>query len=141
MRQVACAILYRHGTVLLGFRTADRKTYPSCWDVLGGHVEDGEAVEAALVREVQEEAGVTPSTFRLLGQLEEPNPALNRPAHYHMFGITAWHGGEPRMLGDEHAALRWFPVDDACALPDLALPSYGPFLRAVHDGTQVPQPG
>jgi 8-oxo-dGTP diphosphatase len=29
--------------------------FPHCWDLIGGHVEEGEAPEEALVREVKEE--------------------------------------------------------------------------------------
>ena len=51
-------LLYRKG---YGFfvqkRAADRKFLPNCWDVCGGHVENGESLIEALQREVQEETG------------------------------------------------------------------------------------
>jgi 8-oxo-dGTP diphosphatase len=137
MRHVTCAIFYRNSTILLGHRTEHVRTYKNTWDVLGGHVEEGETVDEALVREVQEEASVTPTAFYLMGKLTEPHPEINKPAVYYMYGVTAWDGGEPTMLGDEHHEIRWFPIEDACTLPNLALESYIPFFRAVADGKPV----
>ena len=37
------------------------------WELIAGHIEPGETVEEALVRECQEEGGFTPSTYTLLG--------------------------------------------------------------------------
>ena len=54
MRHVTCAILYCNRKILLGHRTEHVRTYKNTWDVLGGHVEEGETVDEALVREVQE---------------------------------------------------------------------------------------
>ena len=63
--------------ILLGKRNAQCAYYPDVWDVLGGHLEPGEAVEQALVRELREETGVTSTAWRSLGdQLE--NLALRR---------------------------------------------------------------
>jgi hypothetical protein len=33
-------------------------------------------------------------------------------------------GDSPALLGDEHVALSWFTVDEACALPNLASTEY-----------------
>ena len=63
MRICAGGLLVRGGEVLLARRSSVRLFYPGVWDVVGGHCEDGEAPSEALVREVQEEIGVTPRTF------------------------------------------------------------------------------
>lgn len=131
MREVACAILVRSGRLLLGRRSPHRRSYPDCWDVLGGHLEDGETPAQALVREVGEEVGLTPTAFRALGELPEPFPELYGPARLHFFAVTAWEGGEPAMLGDEHTELRWFDVEAACGLPDLAWSGYERIFRQL----------
>ncbi len=61
MRDYACAILLRDGLILLGKRSPHRKAYPNCWDVIGGRVEQGETIDAALHRELGEEIGIAPS--------------------------------------------------------------------------------
>lgn len=124
MREVACAFLLRDGRILLGRRTPQRHSYPGCWDVLGGHLEAGETPEQALIREVQEEAGITPIRFRRIGNITDPDPARADKAVCHCFAVTAWTGGAPAMLGDEHSEIRWFSLAEAAGLPGLALEDY-----------------
>lgn len=38
-------------------RALDRRLFPGCWDIAGGHVESGESLYEALRREIQEETG------------------------------------------------------------------------------------
>lgn len=46
-----------HGRIFVQRRSESRALFPGCWDLVGGHVEAGETVEAALAREVAEETG------------------------------------------------------------------------------------
>lgn len=48
-------LLVQGGRVLLGLRAGWKQVYPSHWDAIAGRVEQGETVEAALVRELSEE--------------------------------------------------------------------------------------
>ena len=137
MREVACAILVRDGTLLLGRRSPHRRSYASCWDVIGGHLEGAERPEDALVREVREEVGVTPTGFIPIGGVVESSPEVG-PGRLHFFVIMEWAGGDPEMRGDEHTARRWFDVETACALPDLALPQYRSIFRSL-EGMVTPR--
>ena len=103
--------------LLLGRRAAHR-SYPDCWDLIGGHVEPGETFEQTLVREVEEETGVTPVQFAKLVSLHGDDIEL------HIYRVDAWTGGSPALRGDEHVELRWFTVDAARALPNLASSEY-----------------
>lgn len=121
-------LLVRPGSVLLVRRSAHRRAYPGTWSFPGGHSEKGETLDAALIREIGEELAVTPTIYEPLGTLADPDaPAVT----YHLFRISAWRGGDPRLLGDEHSELRWFRPRDAMRLPDLALPSYRPLLGTL----------
>ena len=73
-RTVGALFIRPDGKVLLGLRAPSKKVWPSHWDTIGGHVEYGESLEEALIREAQEEAGVTPTQFRLIATVRERQP-------------------------------------------------------------------
>jgi 8-oxo-dGTP diphosphatase len=58
-RQCIVGALIRNtqGRLLVQKRAPDRKLYPNCWDIIGGHVEAGERLTVALAREIREETG------------------------------------------------------------------------------------
>ncbi|MGI4795885.1 MAG: NUDIX domain-containing protein [Janthinobacterium lividum] len=129
MRHYACAILKRDGKILLGKRAAHRKAYPCCWDVIGGRVEEGETLEEALHRELGEEIGVVPVSHEVLSSVVDNGPQERGEATYHMYLVRSWTGGDPAMMDNEHTELAWFSIEDACALPDLALAEYVDVFR------------
>jgi 8-oxo-dGTP diphosphatase len=136
MRHYACAILSTGTAILLGLRAPHRRMLANKWDVIGGKVEEGETLEAALKRELNEEIGVTPETYRSVGLVEDPHEIDKGGATYHMFLVTRWSGGEPALKDDEHVELRWFTPKQAASLEDLALDAYRPLflqLFAGHD--------
>lgn len=57
--RVVGAVLRRGRDVLLCLRTRNRASYPGAWDIPGGHVEKHESADEALVRELEEELGIT----------------------------------------------------------------------------------
>ena len=122
-------MLMRDHVVLLARRAQHRTAYPDRWSFPGGHVEPGEALDAALIRECQEEIGITPVAFTPVGTIRDPND--EDPATYHMFSVTTWDGGEPVLIGDEHTSLRWFAPETAATLKELALGAYRPLLLAL----------
>lgn len=121
MRSIVNALLVRHATVLLARRSPDRKTYPGLWSFPGGHVEEGETLEQALVREVREEIDVTPRRFEVLDRIERQEASDD--VTYHMFAVSDWQG-EPRIIDAEHTELRWWSLCEAEKLSDLALDEY-----------------
>lgn len=131
MRDVVNALLVRERLVLMAKRSLQRRAYPGLWSFPGGHVEEGESLSGALERELQEEIGLTPLEFRFLGSIVDPNATADDPVTYHMFAVTAWRGGEPTIIDNEHTELRWFDQTVAIALPSLALAEYRPLLRSV----------
>ena len=142
MRDRICvgAVLVREGghkgkrspLVLLGRRNAGRAYYPDVWDVLGGHLEPGETVERTLVRELREEAGVTPTAWRSLGVFHEPIP--DGLLILHLYTVAAWTGVPRNRSPQEHSEASWFSVEDACHL-ELAHPDYQGILRKAASGS------
>ena len=114
--------------VLLGKREAKRAFYPNVWDVLGGHLEPGEAAEQALVRELREEAGVTPTAWHPLGAFRGPLPGGDESILLHLYAVTSWTGVPGNRSPEEHTEISWFAVEDACRLA-LAHPDYPGILR------------
>jgi 8-oxo-dGTP diphosphatase len=120
--------LLKDGALLLGRRAAHR-SYPDCWDLIGGHVEQGETIEHAMVREVEEEISVSPVQFAKLTSLHAERIEL------HIYRVDSWTGGGPVLRNDEHVELRWFTVDAACALPNLATAEYVRVFRELGAST------
>jgi 8-oxo-dGTP diphosphatase len=60
MKQIAMVLLFDRFNQLLIYLRDDKPgiPFPNHWDFLGGHLEEGETPEQALVREVKEEIGV-----------------------------------------------------------------------------------
>ena len=115
--------------MLLVKRSAERAFYPGVWDVIGGHCAEGETPGATLIREAEEEIGITPCTFEEIAVLGEPDPAKHGEGRYHIFVVTDW-AGEPRLRGPEHSELRWLSLEQALILP-LAHPEYPALFRSV----------
>jgi 8-oxo-dGTP diphosphatase len=98
------ALFVRNGMVLLARRSPGRPSYPGLWSFPGGHAERGETMMEALVRELREEVGVTPSETSFLVSLRDPNAPGDDPATYQIHMVTGWGDAEPRLVGDEHLA-------------------------------------
>ena len=125
---VAGGMIVRDGQVLLGRRAPHRRICPNTWDLIGGHLEPGETLEQALIRELAEEIGIRPTVFRQIALIDFTEDA-GEAVHYHLFRIDAF-DGEPHLANDEHTELRWFKLIEAAALPDLASARYRPILLA-----------
>ena len=131
MRHYACAILFGGGRILLGRRSPHRRAYAGRWDVIGGHVEDGETMDEALRRELAEEIAVMPLAWERLCTVLDQGPQARGEATYHMHLVRSWTGEGPRMANREHSELGWFLIEEACALADLALDDYRAIFRRI----------
>ena len=134
-RTVGALFIRADGKILLGLRAPSKRVWPNYWDTVGGHVEDGESLEEALVREAREEVGVTPTAFKLIAIVRERRPDLYGDALHHVYAVTSWQGGEPANICDEHSELRWFGIDEMRELKNIADPDYVSFAElAMTDG-------
>ena len=97
------------------------------YSILAGFVEPGESLEAAVVREMQEEAGILVANPRYLGSQAWPFP------YSLMLGYLADHvGGIETPDGEEIVKLRWFSRAELLAEADqLLLPGKLSIARAI----------
>jgi ADP-ribose pyrophosphatase YjhB (NUDIX family) len=115
--------LRRGNQVLLAQRS--RGTYLGKWGFPGGHVERGETIIEAGMRELMEETGVEAEPRGVLTHLDvigREGSAV--PFHYVLLVVLAdWVSGEG-VAADDAAALRWLTLDEMAAgvlplLPDV----------------------
>ncbi len=85
---------------------------PGVYSTLAGFVEPGESLEDTILREIQEEVGVTVTNLRYFGSQPWPFP------HSLMIGFVArYESGEITPQEGEIEDARWFTVDDLPGLP------------------------
>ena len=119
------AILLRNGRYVLQLR--DNKpgiAAPGLWALFGGAVEQNEAPEEAVRREVYEELGLKVETFRHLWTMQNYSDFFRQPATYSFFEADVTHFWESHQLLEGQEAAD-YPVDQ---LGKLQMP---PFIRAV----------
>jgi len=110
----ATGLIAREGRVLLGKRTSTIR-FAGMWDAFGGHLVPCEEPSTALVRELEEELGITALRPRFLGIYEDLDPTSKELFRHYLFFVTRWNG-EPRIANDEHSEIRWFAPDEADGL-------------------------
>jgi 8-oxo-dGTP diphosphatase len=126
------------GRVLLGLRSSSKKIWPDHWDTIGGRVEAGESLQVALIREVQEEIGVTPTAFDLIATVREREPERHGVMLHHIYAVTAWTGGMPQNTSDEHSELRWFEVAEMSRLTNIVDCDYPLLARQAIENSRRP---
>lgn len=133
----AYVYLVRRRSVLL-LRRAGTGFMDGHWAGLAGHVEYGEAMTAAAVREAREEVGVDVREADLvplcaMHRRHSPEPIDQRVDFF--FSAARWQA-EPRLLEPDKAdALDWF---DLAALPHPVVPHEGVVLRHLAAGSVPP---
>ncbi len=126
MSRLVCAIFIDGDRILLVRRASHRKWSPDKWDLVGGHAEKGEELDVALVRECQEEVGLTPLALSQIGTLYEAADKKHG-SPFHIYSVRLWTGGRAQLLGDEHSELGWFSAEQVETL-ELAMSGYREML-------------
>ena len=121
----AAAITDARGRVLLARRTAGRDL-AGLWEFPGGKVERGETVEAALVRELQEELGIDAEPGAPLIRVPQAYPGKRLVLDVRR--VATWRGSA---RGREGQALAWVPPDKLPLYP--MPPADRPVVAALLD--------
>ena len=65
MKWAGIILVNANGQILLNLRDdSPTDSWPNCWDVIGGTVEDGETPNECMIREMHEETGEALTAFR-----------------------------------------------------------------------------
>ncbi|WP_010540016.1 (deoxy)nucleoside triphosphate pyrophosphohydrolase [Dietzia alimentaria] len=115
--EVVAAVFSRDGKVL-ACRRAPGKSAAGMWEFPGGKVDDDETPEAALVREIREELGLSVSVGDLVDRTVTPVGPLDIDLSCYFVSF-----GEVPSHSTDHDELRWLSRDELPSLnwatPDL----------------------
>lgn len=128
--QVAVAILQKeNGQFLLASRPQG-KGWAGWWEFPGGKIEQGEAPEHALSRELQEELGVSPTAIQPWITRRYDYPATHdaeaKTVLLHFFFVNAWQGEVTPLEGQ---TLAWQSPQHLNVSP--ILPANAPIMQAL----------
>lgn len=119
-RGAVAIITNRHGELLLHLRDdLPAIAWPSHWSLLGGGCDPGEAPATAIVRELQEEAGLTAESLTELFETRDEHGS----GQIITFFAASWDGDETRLPLSEGVKLQFFAPEH---LDILTIP---PFIR------------
>jgi 8-oxo-dGTP diphosphatase len=121
---VAAAVLLRADGRFLLAQRPHGKVYAGYWEFPGGKAEPGEALSAALARELREELGI--EVTRAYPWIVEQFVYPHAHVRLHFFRVLGWLG-EPHPR--ERQQLKWAAIGDLGVAP--LLPANGPVLRAL----------
>ena len=127
--EVAAAVMMRaDGREFLLAQRPEGKVYAGYWEFPGGKVEPGESVRDALIRELQEELGITAT---------ECSPWLTRQFTYphatvrlNFWRVTDWEGEIGITAPLEHSAVDWQKTGKSATVAPI-LPANDPILKAL----------
>lgn len=106
------AVVRRGNQLLLAQRS--KGSYKGRWGFPGGHLERGETVIAAALRELREETGIEAEARDVLTTLDE----IGRDAagivqwHYVLVAVLADYRSGEAVAADDAAGVRWATIDE-----------------------------
>lgn len=111
MTEVVAALIWEGDRFLACQRPAN-KARALLWEFVGGKVEPGETKEEALIRECQEELGVTVAVENVFMEVTHEYPDLT--VHLTLFNAKIAEGAPQKL---EHNDIQWLTVDEIDGYP------------------------
>lgn len=102
--EVVAAIIYKNGAYLATQRGYGE--FEGMWEFPGGKIEPGESRESALIREIQEELGVSISVGDFICTTDYDYTTFHLTMHCYICSIVS---GEIELR--EHKSARWLTID------------------------------
>ncbi|MFA6963452.1 MAG: 8-oxo-dGTP diphosphatase [Patescibacteria group bacterium] len=104
MRQITTLSIIEDGNKTL-LAMKKRGSGEGWWNGYGGKVQEGEAIEEAMVRELQEESGIIAKVFKERAVIEFFFDGTDEEVEMHIFEVTEYEG-QPKET--EEMAPKWF---------------------------------
>ena len=107
-----CVILTQDHKILMQQRPINWRTNPGVLNIFGGHVEDGESIIDALMRELHEEVGaqVNSNDVVFIGAITE-----NETNHTELVHVHFWHDRQGTITGCYEAEAKYFDSFEAAS--------------------------
>lgn len=96
--------------ILLQKRSANKRSYPNRWALLHGHVEEGETVEIAAIRECKEELGIEVG----MSELHPFTTIKNSETHTTYYFYVRCNKDEAGFIFQEEelSQVKWYSIND-----------------------------
>jgi 8-oxo-dGTP pyrophosphatase MutT (NUDIX family) len=129
-------LLVRDRRVLVEQRKLTKRLAPGALAIPGGHVDAGESLDEALMREADEELAVAPREAAFVCTLMHLAAELRR---LHYFAVRRWDGpgapGQGEIVSREAEAVVWLGMADAGRLDfDVDRTAVSEYLRLEREG-------
>ena len=110
--EVAIFIINDKKQILLQKRAATKRFNPNMWGLCAGHVESGESIDIAALREVEEEIGVKLSLndLKILEKMEVKKRESN--SHLTRMYYVVCNQDNFKIQEEELSEVKWFDIDD-----------------------------
>ncbi|WP_405793791.1 NUDIX hydrolase [Streptomyces sp. NBC_01506] len=120
-----------HDRIFVQRRSAGRRLFPGCWDVVGGAVEEGESLLDALRREIAEETGWR--LRRVLARVAHEEWTANGLRHIESDYVVEVDGdlSSPQLEWDKHTEFAWVAAEEVSLLDENALRGGSTFIKDV----------
>ncbi|MEU0687814.1 NUDIX hydrolase [Streptomyces uncialis] len=112
-------------------RSAGRRLFPGCWDIVGGAVEEGESLLEALHREIAEETGWR--LCRVLARVAHEEWTANGLRHIESDYVVEVDGdlSSPELEWNKHTEFAWVAAGEVSLLDENTRRSGSTFIKDV----------
>ncbi len=109
---VGAVIINDQGRAFVQKRSRDRRLFPGCWDIVGGHIDPGETLYEGLRREIAEETGwKLTRIITILGQFDW---VTDQKARRELDLLVEVEGNldAPQIEWSKHSEFRWINLNE-----------------------------
>ncbi len=109
--EVAVFIINDNKQVLLQKRSANKRFNPNKWALCAGHVDTGESLESAALRELKEEVGITTKELKPFAEREFTIRDSNSHITYFYYVKSNLDENDFVIQKEELSEVKWFDLD------------------------------